>query len=134
MIKANELRIGNYITAKGAIDPLENYLTVCGLDERSITTKYFSHEGQCWQIVRNKDNYTGIPLIEEWLTRLGATRMDESNFRYSRFSLIWKEGYDYWYIIDSELLSYITKIEFVHEWQNFVLEMNREQLKPKSND
>ena len=127
MIKSNELRIGNYITAKGAIDPFENYLTVCGLEEKLITTKYFSHEGQCWQIIRNKDNYIGIPLTGEWIIKLGS---ENKNQLY--------EIYPFEFYIDDfgECLMYfkghnLSIFNYVHELQNIYFSITGKELEIK---
>ena len=47
------------------------------------------------------------------------------------FMLIWKDAYKFWYVIDKQSLCYVTKIEFVHEWQNFVFVMKGKELKIK---
>lgn len=52
----------------------------------------------------------------------------ETAFIYDRFKFIWKPSYNYWYVVDAEDSSYMTKIEDVHELQNFIFEMNREEI------
>jgi len=72
-----------------------------------------------------------IPIIldNEWLLNLGAiARFQNTEFMYNRFRLIWKESHEYWYIVDADSLCYLTKIEFVHEWQNFVFILNGNKL------
>ena len=74
-MKASELRLGNFVhhneNNKAHID---NYLTVCELTEKSITTFYRSFDGAI-QVVRNKKDYQPIPLTEEWLLRLGFKKV-----------------------------------------------------------
>jgi len=122
-MEANELRIGNWI-----------------FDE---TTE---RQEQVWGIKPDRRNHVmvndteieaiqPIPLTEEWLLRLGSELIesgyDEGDvciYEYSRFRLMWKSLYNYWYIIESTSEEYLTKIEFVHEWQNFVFAMDDEEL------
>ena len=69
-----------------------------------------------------------IKLNEEWLLKFGAKRTNEYSFTHSRFKLIWKPNYNYWYVIDLAEKTYLTKIEFVHEYQNFYFVMNGGEL------
>jgi len=112
-MKASELRIGNYYYQFGNVHKASG-LTIIDLEK--------APDSQLWR--------KPIPLTEEWLLKFGAhSRFENSEFIYDRFRLIWKESYKYWYVIDSESLSYLTKIEFVHEWQNFIFVVNDVELK-----
>jgi len=79
---------------------------------------------------------TGLPhkpiqLTEEWLVKSNA-KIINANFQsyiLERFILTWKSAYKYWYVMDSESLTYLTKIEFVHEWQNFYFVMQGVELR-----
>lgn len=76
-MKANELRIGNYVhhnERNHLTGHLDSYLTVCELTEKSITTFYRSCDGGI-QVVRNKKDYHPIPLTEEWLVRFGMNKV-----------------------------------------------------------
>lgn len=50
---------------------------------------------------------------------------------FDRFRFIWREDYKYWYVIDNHEETYITKIEFVHELQNFSKFINGKELEVK---
>ena len=72
-----------------------------------------------------------IPLTEQWLLDFNAIEKAKNIFYYDRFRLAWKKSYNYWYVVDRHNFNYLTKIKFVHEWQNFVYAMNSEELKLK---
>ncbi len=112
-MKATELRFGNRILLDGK---------EVVIDITQMCNFYF------W--AKNEQDYYPkrwgpIPLTDEWLEALGAER-DHDFYVYDRFKLLWKKSYNYWYVMDRESLTYLTKIEFVHEWQNFVFAMNSE--------
>ena len=109
MIQANELRIGN-ATSKGVIKSiLENGV-------------HFGF-GKCSTF----SNLEPIPLTEEILLKFGAIKQTVV-LKYGRFILRLKKDYNYWHVTDLETMGYLSKIEFVHEWQNFVFVMNGEEL------
>lgn len=73
-----------------------------------------------------------IPLTEEWLYKLSGgciiEKICENTITVDRFRLIWKPKYSYWYIVDDVHLTYITKAEYVHEWQGIYHALNGTQL------
>lgn len=79
------------------------------------------------------ENFEPIPLTEEWLVKLGAKTSGNNQIVYDRFLLTWKPEYKYWYVVCVNTLAYMTKIEYVHEWQNFVYVMNNQELTIKHN-
>lgn len=72
-----------------------------------------------------------VVLDDFLLERLGAEKTNNLLFHYERFRLNWQEKYKYWYVTDKDSMTYITKIEFVHEWQNFLLFVNGQDVKLK---
>jgi len=76
------------------------------------------------------NDFSGMPLTEELLLKCGATKSNsvKESLLYSRFRLFWKKSYNYWYVVDSTTNVYMTKIEFLHEWQNFVNIMDGHEL------
>jgi hypothetical protein len=78
-----------------------------------------------------------IPLTKEWLYKLAdevciIEKMTEDSFTVDRFRLVWKPEYEYWYVLDDLELTYITKVEFVHEWQNVFAVLNGRELTIKN--
>jgi hypothetical protein len=79
-----------------------------------------------------------IPLSEEWLLKLHNEEEVEKSKRFpneiyigDRFLFIWKEAYKYWYVITQKHHEYLTKIEFVHEYQNFIYTLTGNELEVK---
>ncbi len=77
------------------------------------------------------------PLTEEWLRRLHSEDEIEKSVRlpneitiYDRFLFIWKPEYKYWYVVTAYHKEYLTKIEFVHEYQNFIYTLMGKELTP----
>lgn len=126
-MKANELRVGNLVDSYYICEVVTIHAGG-GLRVRQLG---FSGAADDTGIRKVRP----IPLTEEWLLRFGAELIesgyDEGDvciYKYSRFRLIWKASYNYWYVTESTSEEYLTKIEFVHEWQNFVFAMNGEEL------
>ena len=69
-------------------------------------------------------------MTEEWLLKLGAEE-NEGCFIHDRFKLQFHDTYKFWYVFDVTLMAYITKVEFVHEWQNVYFALNGEELTVK---
>lgn len=116
-MKANELRIGNYIELPNGNITKVGYEII-----RAII------------ILNPTPKYKPIPLTEQWLVDFGAREYlgSKRSFKYSRFDLFWRKDYKYWYVTDFEDETYMTKIEFVHEFQNFIFAMDQEELKIKT--
>lgn len=114
-LSAQELRLGNYIEYAGVICEVEE------IHKKTITTN---------GVNAPISSFLSIPLTKEWLFKFHPNALDLSNqiFRVGRFKLIWKFSYKYWYVVDDSSGAYMTKIEFVHEWQNFWHIMNGEEL------
>lgn len=69
-----------------------------------------------------------IPLTEELLLKCGSISTVKGFHYHDRFSLRWVEAYKYWYVTDMETGCYITKVEFLHEWQNTWYVLQGEEL------
>ena len=135
-METKELRIGNYLqlteTSRQELwDCCEvrtesNVGNVDWINENEIG---ICVEGESFEFEIN--DIEPIPLIEEWLVKSNAKRINDNFQSYilERFILTWKSAYKYWYVMDSESLTYLTKIEFVHEWQNFYFVMQGEELR-----
>ena len=117
-MKAIELRIGNKVELYGSIATVERF------DFNTDAPKGLAI-----------DHGKPIPLTEEWLRKLHTEEEIEKSVRfpneitiYDRFLFIWKPEYKYWYVVTSNHKEYLTKIEFVHEYQNFIFSLTGEEL------
>jgi len=119
MIDTKELRLGNliYWDIPSKKDIVHE---IVGVTWRRINTIPIS-------LGDNIEEYKPIQLTDEWLEHYGAQR-NYDNYIYDRFIFIWKKSYKYWYVVDLQSNVYLTKIEFVHEWQNFNFAMSGEEL------
>ena len=112
-MEAKELRIGNWV-----------YQTI---DKKNITIEVFDIRN----IIDGWKSYEPIPLTEERLLKLGNAekkRFPDEVDVYDRFRFIWKDAYKYWYVVTIKSKEYLTKIEFVHEYQNFIFALTGEEL------
>jgi len=105
-MNANELRIGDYVKF-----PTGSFYKVDMLYDDFSSLLY----------------WMPIPLTEELLLKFGATNLKDK-IVFDRFMLTYFESYKYWYVTDLKTNCYLTKVEFVHEWQNFVFVMNGTEL------
>lgn len=120
MIQANELRIGNLI------------LITFKKEVEVVNARMIGFINQA-NIKGHQHPFEPILLTEEWLLKLGAQEVGISTnlFEFNRFFLRWFPNYKYWYITDKYTNGYITKVEFVHEWQNIVFALNGQELEVK---
>lgn len=126
-MKATELRIGNYVW-----DDYSGEMIVSQINNEWIyLRKTLNLTDGAYKI----DSIKPIPLTEEWLLKLHSeddikisTRFPNEVNVFKRFRLIWKAEYKYWYVVTSGSKEYLTKIEFVHEYQNFIFALVGEEL------
>lgn len=69
-----------------------------------------------------------VELTEEFLLKNGAEKKS-IGVVYGRFRLRYYENYKYWYVTDLETKAYITKVEFIHEWQNMLYSTHQQDKK-----
>jgi hypothetical protein len=120
-MNAQELRIGNWINEYGI--------------PKQVMPNDILRLHQIEQTKKICIDLTPIFLTEEWLLKFHSEEEMEKSGRfpneitiYDRFKFIYKEQYKYWYVITSNHKEYLTKIEFVHEYQNFILALTGEEL------
>ena len=76
-----------------------------------------------------------VILTPEWIEELSKglvlIKKKKNRIIIDRFELIWTDTYKFWTVneIRNNKSAYITKIEFVHEWQNLFRVLNNEELK-----
>lgn len=112
-LKANELRIGNFYDHNGFVnEATPNTIEEVWIAERSWVKP--------------------IPLTKEWLLKFDAIKIGDE-FIFDRFRLKYRPDYKFYYVTCRETNAYITKVEFVHEWQNVVFALNNQELTLKNN-
>ena len=128
MIKINELRVGNIVSVNNGFEMLVHSIF-------SNDTVYLDfippliNEADVWE--EDFKDVCPVEITEEWLLKFGATK-EQDYFIYGRFKLIYNNTYKFWNVLNREFGDgYLTKIEYVHEWQNFVFVMDGEELKLK---
>ena len=76
-MKAQELRIGNLLL-KGSLN-----IDTGGIKEEIVIVDYHI----LYEIINGSTNYQYIPLTEDWLIKLGASRHPDNNYHYYSFQL-----------------------------------------------
>lgn len=119
-MKANELRIGNYLKSDGV---------VVKIDGRSIFDIWGSEASSC--------KYEPIPLTEEWILKFGFIANEngepqiETNDGMGLSISIQETPYKYsaWHFISSEhTYSIISECKFVHQLQNLYFALTGKEL------
>lgn len=116
-MESTEIMIGNHI-----------YLTDNTGNRKEIIVN--NHTFSDFEIKLGQ-TYSGIPLTREMLIDFGCDVLAGVDYDYyylDRFRLFWKKEYKYWYVQEKESMTYITKIEFVHELQNLLFILNGQKL------
>jgi hypothetical protein len=132
MIQANELRLGNLLNSDK--DTHSHTRKVSGIGHENHIVYLDSIHNRISSERIDIGHLKPIPLTEEWLLKLGAkeVRIGTNLFEYDRFYLRWHPQYKYWYVTEVQNNAYITKVEYVHEWQNAVFALNGQELEVKS--
>ena len=120
MIKKNELRIGNLVNQP----QIPHIAKIIAIDYRGeeYYCKFENIHSVCWC-----SDIEPIELTEEWLLKGGAKKK-KSCFVYDRFTLLYSKTYNFFSVRDTETGAYITKIEFVHEWENLIFILNGTEI------
>jgi hypothetical protein len=126
----SELRIGNLIYYKGEVTELRG-ISKAGL----VNVSKFKHYND--QLEMDIDDFTAIPLTEEWLSKCGCDRDGavtcQSDLRawllpniegWQIYLIPAKSGYDV--CVNDEYC--ITTLQFIHELQNFYYSIKRTEL------
>lgn len=110
-MKAEELRIGNYVKC------VEGN-TIC-VDKDDMI-----------YILSNTFEVEPITLSEEVLLKCGCNISPITiGLRYKHlYRLVWDDEFKYWDILQGEYGCFITRIQYLHEWQNFIHIINGEEL------
>lgn len=125
-LKANELRIGNYLNIQEQSIHWNGYNfkdTIFEIEVIYPKKVYFKG----YVLYEEYGSLKPIPLTDEWLINLGAFEFD-NQFIFDRFRIKYRPDYKFYYVLCKETNAYITKVEYVHEWQNVVFALNNQEL------
>ena len=123
-MKANELRIGNYIEFDSSVRTLvkedeQGFIEVRSIGESGVNE--WSDYGASGCVSNPKP----IPLTEEWLIKFGFEKQNAMFYEFNKHQIrLIGDEVPYW--IDS---SYITNIKHVHQLQNLYFALTGEELK-----
>ena len=121
-MESKSLRIGNWIKTD-----FYGEFPIVGLSLLNEGNELFFKSLEYYPKSCKLKDVNPIPLTEEWIIKFGCTKDGEYLIK-DRFKLIYRNDYNFWYVFDSLSDTYLTKIEFVHEWQNFFKVMNGTEL------
>jgi len=104
-MEARGFRIGNYVHHNDAniiTNFINDYLTVCEIDESNINTYYINIDFHK-QIVRGKVGYKPIPLTDDWLLKFKFKAVDGrwESPNDGLFAVMYLEGDEYAHIWDT---------------------------------
>jgi hypothetical protein len=121
MIKANELRIGNFIDYAGDVVEVEG---IKYKDEQGHQRIYLKEGGAKMSFLNP------VPITEDWLLKFGVNermkgiiRVEANPFHYYNFDMIitLPDGKPQWLTVNSNL-------EYVHQLQNLFFALTGEEL------
>lgn len=118
-MNATTLRLGNVL--------FDHDGKLCNVYELH-TDKFCTTINGFKQDPENIRQFKPIQLTKEWLLKFGGIILCDNDFIFDRFILLYKKAYNFWTVYDLNTLAYITKVEFVHEWQNVFFVLNGVEL------
>jgi hypothetical protein len=123
---ANELRIGNFITANG----MNVYWPIEGIEiiSSNISTQSLIYSHNSW---RDLSSFEPIPLTEEWLLNFGFVHDNNLDLYYLKgvqfISLCQNITKEYWCDYESYYGLNI-EIKYVHQLQNLYFDLTGQEL------
>ena len=112
-MKANELRIGNWIQTNISKEPVK----VLGVKKGEIL------DSGVWDYTTR---YEPIPLTEEWLLKFGFEKI-RGVYWFVRGAYFEYEGFDTWTLYQDEQ-DYLTDLKHVHQLQNLYFALTGDEL------
>ena len=123
-MKANELRIGNYIEVLLLDDELGDLVNE---GDNIEECNYHHIKDIC---TKNKDwEYNPIPLTEEWLIKFGFDK-NEWNHKFGGNTMYWDKADCILHIGDKRDTNYsfMAECNYVHQFQNLYFALTNEEL------
>ena len=121
-MKAEELRIGNFIIVSNPSSPI--YLS----KKPTVEICNYHHISD---ICKGDEDwvYEPVPLTEQWLIDFGFVKCSVSDAYNSHHLTIYKEDGSFW----SDVITFGLEIKHVHQLQNLFFAITGEELDYKSN-
>lgn len=127
ILNSNELRVGNILYFPFTKELIE-VLGINAIETNNGIINTISFKNGLNLYCEKISLLEKVIFTELHLIKSGGNKLSYYTFVYGRFNLEWKKSYNYWYITDSENYCYMTKIQFLHEWQNFIYMMDGNEL------
>lgn len=131
-IKANELRIGNYLdfilpNSAVVVDQFYNDGYGDDIDDWFIDHHNIDNDEPCTNATRSIDDFSPIPLTEEWLLKFGLLKTKNISFLLGCYELVYSKGFDCWNVILKSGIA--AKLKYVHQLQNLFFCLCGKELK-----
>ena len=125
-MKANELRIGNYVYFHGDAEEI-NMVDGCEIIGRE-------EQPSC-----HIEEFEPIPLTEEWLLKFGFKKQLDKSFAKNNFSIFLDKRFKTNLFLQEnqenfKWFSYELKVEYIHQLQNLYFALTCEELKLKTDE
>jgi hypothetical protein len=103
------------------------------IGQYNLTQITFSRMVELIDEEATKSNIEHILLTREILMKLhfDCVKLIGNYYSINRFRLCYNEKYEHWNVYIGN--TFLTKVEFVHEWQNVYFALNGEELKLNDN-
>ena len=125
-MKANELRIGNWVEYNGYIYQIAELRSKL-IQEDSVYL--VSKEREAWT---EYDKLKPIPLTEEWLFKFGFIQIHENNFQDFECEIMVDLFNEKIHIISAMPWKQLNHIKYVHQLHNLYFALTNEELTFKS--
>lgn len=128
MIKTTELRIGNLLQCQFEVDGPLHTITITGVKDNLIS---WTAKGCCpAPLILLNDSYSGIPLTDEWMERLGFEFLNNGKPRR------WCHSERRWFDLSQFGMAYLNMpsampVQFVHQLQNLFYCLTGQELEVK---
>ena len=127
-MKANELRIGNYISRLDLVDIHKKRIEqILELGKKATTTGSL-------KVISNYEDLIPIPLTEEWLIKFGFIKDGKEFNKWCgdyEYSFSFEYGFVFGQLVD---YSHEIKIKHVHQLQNLYFALTGEELTIKEDE
>ena len=129
-MKANELRLGNLVTATLTNEIYEIGIWALRVIEDGNYQNSYDTETKV---------YKAIPLTEEWLLKFGFKKQLDKSFAKNDFSIFLDKRFKTNLFLqenqeDFKWFSYELKVEYIHQLQNLYFALTGEELKIKEDE